>query len=110
MQADIDDVMLTYEVTFRALRVKRNACSSISQLPDEILEEIFWNLIDRIRGSESCVPASHVSQRWRTIALWLSRLWSLIVIFRRGFRQEMMKTFMDRARTAPLDVILSDFD
>ena len=109
LQADIDDVMRTYEVTLRALRTKRNACSSISQLPDEILEEIFWNIIDSFRGSESCVPASRVSQRWRTIALRSSRLWSLIVTFRPGFRQEMMKTFMDRARTAPLDVTLSDF-
>ncbi|KAH8091813.1 hypothetical protein BXZ70DRAFT_470296 [Cristinia sonorae] len=68
----------------RILKEKFNACLKINTLPDEILETIFWEIIDRgdplSVGSMGVFPSSMVCRRWRDVTFSSARLWSYIYI------------------------------
>ena len=76
---NIDDAIRICEDLVYSLRRRRNEGNLISRLPDEILEEIFWNTHDEDLGSIRCIYPSRVCCRWRQVALRSPRLWSYIV-------------------------------
>ena len=94
-----------YQRTICTLKTKRNACSKVNHLPDDLLEEIFSNCIRVESGSRDCVPLSHVCVRWRNVALGASRLWSHVVAHGE-VNQSLLRLILERSLDAPLDIIL----
>ncbi|KAJ7780094.1 hypothetical protein DFH07DRAFT_793748 [Mycena maculata] len=82
--------------------------SPLRRMPPEVLGEIFsWTvpslaeLVDREESDIECSPwvLTHVSHRWRAIALSTPSLWSLLYIsFPRDYPPAMVKTRLERAQ------------
>ncbi|THU98217.1 hypothetical protein K435DRAFT_777598 [Dendrothele bispora CBS 962.96] len=81
----------------------------INWVPSEILVEIFMFICcyhrDRIPDNFPAIRLSHVSRKWREIALSVSQLWSHIWFPCTGWSQERIMVYMDRSGTTPLDVV-----
>ncbi|KII93990.1 hypothetical protein PLICRDRAFT_412005 [Plicaturopsis crispa FD-325 SS-3] len=86
-------------------RVNRRA--PVSQLPNEILGEIFLHYCSEDGALESYIPALDVSQvscHWREVALAYPRLWSTIAINERRCNPCMVGLFLERSRTSLLHI------
>ncbi|KAF7986268.1 hypothetical protein HWV62_35186 [Athelia sp. TMB] len=106
----------------RELNVLHNLDALTSNLPDEALAMIFeaGMLSDSGYWRHFGVDVSHVSSRWRRVALATSRLWTRIA-WRTHRRFEGRSTeaqqkfqsravaFLERARLAPLDIAIFRF-
>ena len=96
-----------YQRIICALRSKRNTCTIVGRLPEELVEEIFWNCTSFRRGSIEIFPLSHVCQRWRDIALNSARLWTCIVATGHT-NPELLQACFERSRDTSLDVQLTN--
>ncbi|KAF7986261.1 hypothetical protein HWV62_35172 [Athelia sp. TMB] len=99
----------------RELNVLHNLDALTSNLPDEALAMIFE--AGALPGSSHWphfgVVVSHVSSRWRRVALSTSRLWTRIV-WRAQNRYQLRAntstlTFLERSRMSPLDITIIRF-
>ena len=87
------------------------ASAAIDGLPDELLTEIFMCTQDilvkskvvRHGGKPMCVHLSHVSRRWRNVAIACQYLWAHIP---GDFWQEWTMACLERAHSVPLDLDL----
>ncbi|KAL4252589.1 hypothetical protein ABKN59_004995 [Abortiporus biennis] len=86
----------TYE-RHLALLSYRNVSLMISQLPHEILSEIFLLAISFI---EDGIKFSHVCRHWREVALGTPRLWTSMT----GSSFRISQLFVSRSRSFPLNV------
>ena len=87
-----------------------SALAAIDGLPDELLSEIFICTHDilvqseiHLGGKPMCVRLSHVSRRWRSVAIACQYLWAQIP---GDFWQEWTMTCLQRAHSVPLDLDL----
>lgn len=114
-QAQIDEEIIARYLPVCALRTKRNALSSVSCLPDELLANVFilyarqhhvseWAKIKSFSTATTRVPpwvkVSHVSRHWRMVALGCSTLWTYIFFVSRTW----MTVLLQRSQVAPLRV------
>ncbi|KAJ8469669.1 hypothetical protein ONZ45_g16817 [Pleurotus djamor] len=112
-QSLLDVQIKEHELILLALKRKRNSLSYISQLPDEILSQIF--VIRRGDSLQSLsVPSSSsdpfkragwvaiscVCQHWRQVSLRLPYLWSYINFNRAGFHGTNI--LLERSKPHPL--------
>lgn len=92
--------------------MQRTSDTSIN-LPNEILGQIFLFVVSRALGeySSSELDISHVSSRWRSIAITLPPLWSSICVLAYedpesdGVRS-LTELYLERSGNAPLDIFL----
>ncbi|KDQ55576.1 hypothetical protein JAAARDRAFT_691396 [Jaapia argillacea MUCL 33604] len=89
----------------------------IKNLPNELLELVFRYAVTSARpvGENQEVPfpvsASHVCRYWRELSLNTSDLWSrLNISIRRPWEEERVRVYLERSRTALLDIRLSRHD
>ena len=87
-------------------RCLTNERALVSRLPCELLEEVFWNLIDEKRGSARCIVPSQVCHLWRDVALGSPRLWTRILA--NNISQDELSTFLARSNSMPISVVLTD--
>ncbi|TCD61031.1 hypothetical protein EIP91_009135 [Steccherinum ochraceum] len=90
-------------------KVAQQAYAIIHCIPAEILLEIMWFAMDQnqdSRGSLSVVPLSHVSRRWRDVALSSQRLWAYVIIWFEDITVEALDLILGRASSCPLVVEL----
>ena len=78
------------EESVRALKSRRNELSPISRLPAEILCNISLSTLWSPGRPESWTNFSQVSQRWRSLALSASDLWTNIPHRYPRWTQEML--------------------
>ncbi|KIM21882.1 hypothetical protein M408DRAFT_29196 [Serendipita vermifera MAFF 305830] len=87
----------------------------IRRAPDDVLRLIFehsvQNEIDRAKGKQQWVAVwlSHVCSRWRSVAVSTPRIWSHMSFTIRSsgsFSNEPLKTFLHRAASVPISLIL----
>ena len=100
----------------------QNVDAPISSLPDEVLAMVFEAgvILDEFPKSRFAILVSHVTHRWRSIALATPRLWntifwnvepdedgrtpptSVLVKFTKGINQAAM--FLSRSASAPISI------
>ncbi|KAF7968379.1 hypothetical protein HWV62_30873 [Athelia sp. TMB] len=86
----------------------RNLHTPISILPDDLLRMIFEVGTCRDNDAFRCFGelVSHVSQRWRSIALATPLLWRFIRYNYRKTSINRINAYLSRAKLAPLDIRL----
>ncbi|EPS94734.1 hypothetical protein FOMPIDRAFT_1054808 [Fomitopsis schrenkii] len=98
------------------LKARLNTLTYISNLPSELLREVFFHLA----GSRGCgrlqpanwrkghpyrwIRVTHVCKQWREVALSCPALWSHIAV---TTRRELMTALLERSRALPLSVALA---
>ncbi|TFK70213.1 hypothetical protein BDN72DRAFT_959014 [Pluteus cervinus] len=77
----LDKEIAELERRLQVLRSKRNRLSPIALLPPELLTRIFFLVRARQAGWKAYewTAVTHICQRWRTVALGASTLWSEII-------------------------------
>ena len=95
------------------LEVDAMTMPSTSNLPDDLLHDIFYSMTlplehndhpnDRMSGSLSMVPISHVCRHWRELTLTSPRLWSSLLVTAHT-HPAMVDAFLERSQNAPLIV------
>ncbi|KZP32574.1 hypothetical protein FIBSPDRAFT_1036723 [Athelia psychrophila] len=101
----------------RAVRLERSILHNLdaptSDIPDELLAMIFEadEDIPLSQGFESHVGAlaSHVSHRWRKIALSTPRLWSRIRYVAGSTHMEEFHVYLSRSKMAPVDIYIDAY-
>lgn len=89
------------EEQFRLAKRQHNAQAPVSQLPEELLSEIFILARDASAYMDKMLPpASHVCQEWRGIALRCPALWTSVDCMYLRLVEELLP----RARTLPIDL------
>ncbi|KAI0035474.1 hypothetical protein K488DRAFT_83051 [Vararia minispora EC-137] len=97
---------MTIQDSIVLLRMQRNALSSISILPPEIITRIFrQSLSPRRRTYETAVKISHVCHQWREIARADPFLWAELTS---DDGPEQIHEFLRRSKSISLDLI-ADF-
>ncbi|TCD71714.1 hypothetical protein EIP91_005480 [Steccherinum ochraceum] len=96
--SQIDEVSLT-------LRLKRNACIKINQLPCELLSYIFLLAVTDSEDLDSLatIPLSHACRHWRNTALRCAQLWSNITSVA-STNKDLTSFLLLRSRSALIDV------
>ncbi|KAF4576923.1 hypothetical protein EYR36_004907 [Pleurotus pulmonarius] len=94
-QRAIDKEIAAHEAAIRDLKQKRNAHSSISRLPPEIMAAIFVSLKITVDWA-----ALGVCRHWRDILLSSPRIWSSIGVHSAKWTSELLR----RSKSAPLQV------
>ncbi|KAG2013095.1 hypothetical protein CC2G_010033 [Coprinopsis cinerea AmutBmut pab1-1] len=95
----------------RQLCEDRNGLSPVSRVPDEILCEIFmlcaqiWT--ERPNGPKPWIAVTHVSRRWRTVALNYPNFWSTIYDPDR-MGPSWLSTWLKRSQETPLTIEIPD--
>jgi len=103
-----DEVTKERETVERERKQLEDEKEPINWLPEELLRQIFLTLADFEHNDTdqwhvAPVTVSHVSTKWRTIALSTSRLWKKVLL--RGFKTgNAAKVFIERSRKTLLDV------
>ena len=94
------------------IAVTSSASAEIDRLPDELLSEIFMCTHDILAESKAssgerpvCVHLSHVSRRWRDVAIACQYLWAQLL---GDYRREWSMACLQRAHSAPLDLDLTN--
>lgn len=77
------------------------------RLPDELLVEVFQNVIDDEQGSLRCIPLSQSCRRWRDAALSAPVLWSVIITDGKT-SEAVLELLLRRAGPVLLDVHFFD--
>ncbi|KAH8111985.1 hypothetical protein DFH11DRAFT_1729093 [Phellopilus nigrolimitatus] len=99
------------EETMDAIQPKLNSLvlqDGIDTLPDHVLAVIFECLcVDKDAGPKEPAILSHVSRRFRRIALTLSRIWTKID-FRSIQSHDQLDTWLSRSKGSKLDIMVSD--
>ncbi len=105
------------------MKSQTNQGASVHRLPNEILRLIFKHLVlrreayagyelyvygQRESGSDTrtIVGLTHVCRRWKDLMLGSPSLWARISCS----DAEVTRTFLERSRSAPLSLVLSDYD
>ncbi|KAJ8507888.1 hypothetical protein ONZ45_g9775 [Pleurotus djamor] len=116
-QRSIDDQVSQLEARIRSLKTKRNTYARVSQLPVEIISEIFimakWSSISLrnrykviggsvtdFSGEKNWLNVAGVCTHWRQLALQCPRLWSAINLSSVDRALGMLK----RSKSAPLEI------
>ncbi|TFK85026.1 hypothetical protein K466DRAFT_664773 [Polyporus arcularius HHB13444] len=122
----VQDLDLTVSVLHdlsSKVKSKTNQGASVHRLPNEILHRIFKHLVlrreayagyelyvygQREPGSDTrtILRLTHVCRRWRDLLLNSPSLWARISCS----DAEVTRTFLERSRSAPLSLVLSDYD
>ncbi|KAJ3520578.1 hypothetical protein NMY22_g12692 [Coprinellus aureogranulatus] len=108
-QRELDSQIYRLERDLVELKRRRNQLSSISQLPPEILERIFFFGLENLnwdanrRNLPGCMRIAHVSRAWRTVALEFPGLWTLMQI-RRGTDPRLLAFQLENAKSKPLSI------
>ena len=117
----LEDLNEQAKTAQREFNMLHNLDALTSNLPDEALAMVFeaGALPESSHRRHFGVAVSHVSSRWRRVALATSRLWTMIVwraqIFRLWPGQTRQKlqaraiAFLERSRLAPLDITIFQF-
>ncbi|KAJ8473726.1 hypothetical protein ONZ45_g16195 [Pleurotus djamor] len=107
-QRRIDDQISELHQTIRDLKIRRNSCNAISQLPNELLSRVFlqvrypYHPRTLVEGGSrgQWMSILGVCHSWRMVALATPHLWNWIDM---GFI-EQARQFIERSKTLPLNV------
>ncbi|TDL22618.1 hypothetical protein BD410DRAFT_898193 [Rickenella mellea] len=99
-QTEMDNAIHKLEECLSLLKLRRNNLSSVNVLPHEIMAIIFLGV--HTRKSLRWLAVTQVCRSWRQIALDCPGLWASVDPL--SSHQEMLHTFLERAKTAPLTV------
>ncbi|KAF5321151.1 hypothetical protein D9619_001173 [Psilocybe cf. subviscida] len=88
------------------LRSQLNRYTSVAKLPPEILLQIFAKLTEDggLVDSIKCVPITHVSRQWRSLALDAPALWTNLSSINLHWTIAML----ERSKGAPLTVLMDE--
>ncbi|KZO95369.1 hypothetical protein CALVIDRAFT_564782 [Calocera viscosa TUFC12733] len=84
--------------------------SPVYKLPDDLLAHIFELSYDPVRDDNIGWIVSHVSARWRRVAISTPRLWTKITVkrpFRWTRRGDVEQRVIQRAQSCPITLIVS---
>lgn len=111
MLARAQDVKASIDTMEKEYAILHNQCSTIYTLPNEILSEIFECLFHSSHHSagdslpyELCI--SHVSRRWRDIAIGSQILWTKLKI-KDESPTDMISSYINRSGGRSLDVAIT---
>ncbi|KAJ8514193.1 hypothetical protein ONZ45_g8243 [Pleurotus djamor] len=116
-QRNIDDQVSQLQARIRSLKTKRNTYARVSQLPAEIISEIFimakWSSISlrttykvmggsgiEFSGEKNWLNVAGVCTHWRQLTLQCPRLWSVIDLTSADRALGMLK----RSKSVPLEI------
>ncbi|TCD69084.1 hypothetical protein EIP91_008982 [Steccherinum ochraceum] len=84
---------------------QHNSHLALSNMPTEILQEIFCLTTDKDAGSRRNFTLGLVCRHWKDLALGCSKLWSYIVA-NKDTNMDVVRTLIERSTTVPLHVCL----
>ncbi|KII87393.1 hypothetical protein PLICRDRAFT_254111 [Plicaturopsis crispa FD-325 SS-3] len=101
----LDAKILRLERSIRALKSRRNNFALVSNIPPEVLLEIFFfcSAQAALESSGEWIAVTRVCRQWRNVALGCSRLWSLIVPISPKWTEEMIA----RSKNARITIVHS---
>ncbi|RXW16438.1 hypothetical protein EST38_g9424 [Candolleomyces aberdarensis] len=105
VREQVDRRIAELESEIRALKTHRNTVAATSQLPPEILSNIF-NVLGRVMGDGYSKPSwtrvNQVCRHWRAVALDCPALWSDLMFV--GGNPAFTEVMLQRSKNAPLSV------
>ncbi|KAA1470787.1 hypothetical protein DENSPDRAFT_74367 [Dentipellis sp. KUC8613] len=86
----------------------------VDSLPVELLANTFLTLKamhsrvhhDRVHPTPYQITLSHVSRRWRAVAIQIPELWTFLYIAHNHRRLERLDAFLTRSANQPLDIVI----
>ena len=110
----LEELEIQIKATRRELNSLHNLDAPTSSFPDEVLAMVFEAGIHPKKGYTCRFGplVSHVTRRWRTVALATPRLWSTIRWRQPCTPQETdrVTTFLSRSRASPVEIYLPPYD
>ncbi|KAF7975899.1 hypothetical protein HWV62_8321 [Athelia sp. TMB] len=110
----LEELEVQIKATQRELNALHNLHAPTSSFPDEVLAMVFEAGINLITGSTRHFGplVSHVTRRWRTVALATPRLWSTIRWAQPFTANEIdrVATFLSRSRASPVEIYHPPYD
>lgn len=112
---DGKDLIQLYKSSMRySLKRSRNQQKSpVYSLPDDVLRQIFeevyvhQSLVTPCRSAQNPLYPSHVSRRWRTVALSLPRLWRCMHL---SYKPQLLSLWLERSVKLPIYIVCTDED
>lgn len=116
VRADLLRKLEELEAQSKVLQLEYNSLYNLdapsSSIPDEILATIFevGTLIEQIRRPRRHfgVIVSHVTQRWRAVALSTPRLWTKIRCSPGARWHDRIASYFHRSKVLPIDLMFDD--
>ncbi|KAF8638216.1 hypothetical protein AX16_010562 [Volvariella volvacea WC 439] len=106
-RTNIDEEISLLERRLLQLRRLRNTLAPISRLPEDVMLRIMSELPPaKSAPPQSWIQFTYVCRQWRTISINYPLLWTRFYI--PHMSQSWIKTFIDRSRSAPLAINITD--